>query len=165
MHTCRARRACHPEEPISKCLLRKLRVLYTEPWFSSFDAGPEPVLHLIGGQPTFQPSRASGPSPAHPDYVMFVQRPDLSKTAPLSRTTSERRHAGRMQLLGAPVDRPKQAWFGRVPVDRLPLGRSEEHTSELQSLMRISYAVFCLKKKNKQQTQSQIISANITTNR
>src|SRR3546814_8340575 len=29
------------------------------------------------------------------------------------------------------------------------LGRSEEHTSELQSLMRISYAVFCLKKKTK----------------
>src|SRR3546814_5278551 len=29
------------------------------------------------------------------------------------------------------------------------LGRSEEHTSELQSLMRISYAVFCLKKKNR----------------
>src|SRR3546814_3885998 len=34
--------------------------------------------------------------------------------------------------------------------DRAALGlvRSEEHTSELQSLMRISYAVFCLKKKN-----------------
>src|SRR3546814_8958316 len=32
--------------------------------------------------------------------------------------------------------------------------RSEEHTSELQSLMRISYAVFCLKKKNKQNTSS-----------
>src|SRR3546814_10852691 len=30
------------------------------------------------------------------------------------------------------------------------LRRSEEHTSELQSLMRISYAVFCLKKKKKQ---------------
>src|SRR3546814_15218083 len=30
-------------------------------------------------------------------------------------------------------------------------GRSEEHTSELQSLMRISYAVFCLKKKKKKQ--------------
>src|SRR3546814_4003881 len=30
-----------------------------------------------------------------------------------------------------------------------PAGRSEEHTSELQSLMRISYAVFCLKKKKK----------------
>src|SRR3546814_8716584 len=34
-----------------------------------------------------------------------------------------------------------------APHDRLQL-RSEEHTSELQSLMRISYAVFCLKKKN-----------------
>src|SRR3546814_3380541 len=34
-----------------------------------------------------------------------------------------------------------------------PAGRSEEHTSELQSLMRISYAVFCLKKKNNQTTQ------------
>src|SRR3546814_7542107 len=32
-------------------------------------------------------------------------------------------------------------------------GRSEEHTSELQSLMRNSYAVFCLKKKNTTQTQ------------
>src|SRR3546814_3457016 len=32
-----------------------------------------------------------------------------------------------------------------------PYVRSEEHTSELQSLMRISYAVFCLKKKKKQQ--------------
>src|SRR3546814_3530803 len=31
--------------------------------------------------------------------------------------------------------------------------RSEEHTSELQSLMRISYAVFCLEKINKQRTQ------------
>src|SRR3546814_8315618 len=32
-------------------------------------------------------------------------------------------------------------------------GRSEEHTSELPSLMRISYAVFCLKKKNQKTTQ------------
>src|SRR3546814_10225326 len=32
--------------------------------------------------------------------------------------------------------------------------RSEEHTSELQSLMRISYAVFCLKKKKKQNIQN-----------
>src|SRR3546814_8194005 len=33
--------------------------------------------------------------------------------------------------------------------------RSEEHTSELQSLMRISYAVFCLKKKKKNSTKAQ----------
>src|SRR3546814_6483180 len=41
-----------------------------------------------------------------------------------------------------------------VPISLVPAlfaweWRSEEHTSELQSLMRISYAVFCLKKKNK----------------
>src|SRR3546814_5503172 len=34
--------------------------------------------------------------------------------------------------------------------------RSEEHTSELQSLMRISYAVFCLKKKNKHTTKPRV---------
>src|SRR3546814_9190175 len=45
-----------------------------------------------------------------------------------------------------PVARSKAA--------RMLSGRSEEHTSELQSLMRISYAVFCLKKK-KQQTATQ----------
>src|SRR3546814_4434296 len=37
-------------------------------------------------------------------------------------------------------------------VDVTTIGRSEEHTSELQSLMRISYAVFCLKKKNTKET-------------
>src|SRR3546814_4945650 len=36
--------------------------------------------------------------------------------------------------------------------------RSEEHTSELQSLMRISYAVFCLKKKNKDKHKSKLTS-------
>src|SRR3546814_3705961 len=45
---------------------------------------------------------------------------------------------------GRPLPRGKMA-----PQDALTFGvvRSEEHTSELQSLMRISYAVFCLKKK------------------
>src|SRR3546814_6670898 len=50
-----------------------------------------------------------------------------------------------------------------LDLHRLPFGddiRSEEHTSELQSLMRISYAVFCLKKK--QQTN---ISTEITSNK
>src|SRR3546814_10224015 len=37
----------------------------------------------------------------------------------------------------------------KCPYDRQRLERSEEHTSELKSLMRISYAVFCLKKKKK----------------
>src|SRR3546814_8044842 len=38
------------------------------------------------------------------------------------------------------------------PMSRIGSERSEEHTSELQSLMRISYAVFCLKKKKPQQS-------------
>src|SRR3546814_4169046 len=38
---------------------------------------------------------------------------------------------------------------GLISVSREDAKRSEEHTSELQSLMRISYAVFCLKKKTK----------------
>src|SRR3546814_3315637 len=48
----------------------------------------------------------------------------------------------------------------------LPVGitveRSEEHTSELQSLMRISYAVFCLKKKNQTPT-STILQTHYTS--
>src|SRR3546814_9493612 len=43
----------------------------------------------------------------------------------------------------------RQVGVGRL-VCRIGIDRSEEHTSELQSLMRISYAVFCLKKKKKQ---------------
>src|SRR3546814_9293221 len=42
--------------------------------------------------------------------------------------------------------------FSDAATERL---RSEEHTSELQSLMRISYAVFCLKKNKKRYTQHQ----------
>src|SRR3546814_2540514 len=46
------------------------------------------------------------------------------------------------------LSRSKKFASSGTPI-RLPsLRRSEEHTSELQSLMRISYAVFCLKKKN-----------------
>src|SRR3546814_6836712 len=46
----------------------------------------------------------------------------------------------------------RQGW-GRVAPAREEDIRSEEHTSELQSLMRISYAVFCLKNKNDKSKQ------------
>src|SRR3546814_1464155 len=55
------------------------------------------------------------------------------------------------QAIGGHADRnARYAAFGdrRVEHPRLAIFRSEEHTSELQSLMRISYAVFCLKKKH-----------------
>src|SRR3546814_9115290 len=51
-------------------------------------------------------------------------------------------------LRGHESDRAVARWLQRQFV-----GRSEEHTSELQSLMRISYAVFCLKHKNKNHHQ------------
>src|SRR3546814_10080552 len=52
------------------------------------------------------------------------------------------------------------------PVSNQPSARSEEHTSELQSLMRISYAVFCLTKQTKQpheQIKDNARSSNKTT--
>src|SRR3546814_2733878 len=51
-------------------------------------------------------------------------------------------------------DIPARHSSTRVPI-RARSRRSEEHTSELQSLMRISYAVFCLKKKKKTTTHQQ----------
>src|SRR3546814_8735426 len=53
------------------------------------------------------------------------------------------------QLSGACAKMVPPAAFSRA-APFAPSRRSEEHTSELQSLMRISYAVFCLKKKNNQ---------------
>src|SRR3546814_6723796 len=57
-----------------------------------------------------------------------------------------------------PVPMAKTDHHSSLPRTRWPGRRSEEHTSELQSLMRISYAVFCLKKKkkNKNNTASDI---------
>src|SRR3546814_4957902 len=68
-------------------------------------------------------------------------------------------HADNWKIAGCPVNGPAiaaagndaiVAWYSAandVPKLQVARSRSEEHTSELQSLMRISYAVFCLKKK------------------
>src|SRR3546814_9545163 len=50
---------------------------------------------------------------------------------------------------GEAIGRWQRAALTEGPMARCRPPRSEEHTSELQSLMRISYAVFCLKKKKK----------------
>src|SRR3546814_6871097 len=61
-----------------------------------------------------------------------------------------------------------RGWSKRVPIRRsfcsassAACARSEEHTSELQSLMRISYAVFCLKKKTHKNNQKQQLETAI----
>src|SRR3546814_9965602 len=81
---------------------------------------------------------------------------------PVSRIVAHRPLLGRRpERVGNALRRPLVVGRERDPhvavvEDRVVLAvglldlRSEEHTSELQSLMRISYAVFCLKKKNKQ---------------
>src|SRR3546814_9108924 len=54
-----------------------------------------------------------------------------------------------LQVVGRSRSAYQRRWPARV--------RSEEHTSELQSLMRISYAVFCLKKKTKTETDTETL--------
>src|SRR3546814_4252793 len=71
-----------------------------------------------------------------------VARPDARRDQPV-------RHADRIgaqfaERIGAPQRAPRIVEIESAPAARGI--RSEEHTSELQSLMRISYAVFCLKK-------------------
>src|SRR3546814_7252587 len=71
----------------------------------------------------------------------LVVKADDMPAAPLAQP-----HMGRARR---DMDRPRlqlQALFGHHGAASR-MARSEEHTSELQSLMRISYAVFCLKKK------------------
>src|SRR3546814_8364280 len=63
-------------------------------------------------------------------------------------TTCIRRHGGSAPA-GPPPPRVARGWPRARRGGDGPAARSEEHTSELQSLMRISYAVFCLKKKKK----------------
>src|SRR3546814_6144868 len=80
----------------------------------------------------------------------ILARPVLRSTAPmevvmrtsLRRSREAKRHRSRKHAFE--ID------FRCRTTDK---GRSEEHTSELQTLMRTPYAVFCLKKKRPQQTQ------------
>src|SRR3546814_6084438 len=74
------------------------------------------------------------PSGRSPDYVRTT-------SSPLTSTATAR------------SDSPRQGPATQTPPD----SRSEEHTSELQSLMRNSYAVFCLKKKHKHNNTSDIL--------
>src|SRR3546814_5401203 len=63
-------------------------------------------------------------------------------------------------FVNRPTSSSKRNWDSTISKgdpgrDYTDIPRSEEHTSELQSLMRISYAVFCLKKKHKNNNKKQ----------
>src|SRR3546814_2280237 len=91
-------------------------------------------------------------------FFLMIRRPPRStRTDTLfPYTTLFRSRRVRHQLVqrcqvearGHRIDRRRLAGAGQLHEAELGV-RSEEHTSELQSLMRISYAVFCLKKKNR----------------
>src|SRR3546814_1588268 len=85
--------------------------------------------------PIAKQSREQTAAPVMPQHRLVGSRAD--KPGRTAATTQHRRHL-----------RPRLELEQTGRVWRLRQTRSEEHTSELQSLMRISYAVFCLKKKN-----------------
>src|SRR3546814_9038029 len=90
------------------------------------------------------------PTVAAPEQRITEQAEDLAAI------TSEFRHftyppaEGKQgqELFQAFYADPKLGYMAQQVTRFIHVARSEEHTSELQSLMRISYAVFCLKKKN-----------------
>src|SRR3546814_4059240 len=102
----------------------------------------------------FHQGRGNGPRPLH-----LQNDSGSSWRENLGRTSSARRHAisfhtdpctsgGKLWGVSASFI----WWTMRRRSEKLQAShRSEEHTSELQSLMRISYAVFCLKKKKERQ--------------
>src|SRR3546814_7639964 len=79
-----------------------------------------------------------GPTPRCAPVRATIRRPESCRQARI-------RAAHSRAVLRAAGRRPHAP--GAAPQQRRHARRSEEHTSELQSLMRISYAVFCLKKK------------------
>src|SRR3546814_1709067 len=78
---------------------------------------------------------------------------DLGGFRALARLSSRQYRAGGRHRDGGPLGQQLHAddrYLSRGAEGKAARPRSEEHTSELQSLMRISYAVFCLKKKKQQ---------------
>src|SRR3546814_6787102 len=85
-----------------------------------------------------RPPRSTRTDTLFPYTTLFRSRDGLAPHRPCAR-----------QHIAGHIDPPRAAEGQGCALGRRhrPCGRSEEHTSELQSLMRISYAVFCLKKK------------------
>src|SRR3546814_5837952 len=86
-------------------------------------------------------------------FFFMIRRPPTSTRTDtlfpyttLFRSRNEHRDCLRAPLRYSPVKPASR--LGRPNCENVREGRSEEHTSELQSLMRNSYAVFCLKKKD-----------------
>src|SRR3546814_7242485 len=106
-----------------------------------------------------RPPRSTRTDTLFPYTTLF--RSEASRTPGIAAVVAE---IDGLDLAATRRQRPCRAPIGaRHPLfDLRRCDRSEEHTSELQSLMRISYAVFCLKKKKKKTTKKTITN---TTNK
>src|SRR3546814_10322418 len=91
-----------------------------------------------------RPPRSTRTDTLFPDTTLFRSGTWLLRDAVIS-------HASQATERHASLRVPTTLTFDRIQDS---FARSEEHTSELQSLMRISYAVFCLKKKKNTQNTS-----------
>src|SRR3546814_4268294 len=108
-----------------------------------------------------RPPKSTRTDTLFPYTTLFRSRPrlpllDLRKFRRPHLPSTERRLIMPDQLTDAPAPRPATPLYYAGMHCHECGGtnfRSEEHTSEIQSLMRISYAVFCLKKKQRKQTE------------
>src|SRR3546814_3165811 len=97
----------------------------------------------VGARTAPSRSAAAGarPTAAHPRNAVAAMVSGMQMASSRQVGAQDRQLGARSIMSPAPVS------------ETITTSRSEEHTSELQSLMRISYAVFCLKKKNEKHTQ------------
>src|SRR3546814_9415099 len=93
-----------------------------------------------------RPPRSTRTDTLFPYTTLFRSKCPMASRC--GRSASPARANRRAANISSPAPRRAKSPPRRRP--RAARARSEEHTSELQSLMRISYAVFCLKKKKKQ---------------
>src|SRR3546814_10502676 len=102
------------------------RALHVEMADEAYRLGPPPAAqsYLLGDE-LIRIAKETGAEAVHPGYGFLSEREWFAKA----------------------LEEAGIAFIGPKPHAIAAMGRSEEHTSELQSLMRISYAVFCLKKK------------------
>src|SRR3546814_6552392 len=97
-----------------------------------------------------RPPRSTRTDTPFPYTTSFLSSRPISTKVPVSATASQKRvvQLGRAKIALATSCPTFRRSMSQAATTRISCGRrSEEHTSELQSLMRISYAVFCLKKK------------------
>src|SRR3546814_6635110 len=118
-----------------------------------------------------RPPRATRTDPLFPYTTLFRSHrrgrrlwPHFEVTIMRSKTATIAIGAGAAMLLGGctPIDTGLGATVKHNMAQHI-INRSEEHTSELQSLMRTSYAVFCLKNKTQQHNTKQKTTSHMNT--